>query len=103
MTGSKFGCINSLVNFVTELGGRISHIQERDCLFAPNGFSFFLYEKVKHTVIYTGAGLNFQDDCIMIPAGALLNCDDESGICAYGTDIIKPIKLDHITVSLNPH
>jgi hypothetical protein len=97
----KFPCINTLIEFVTRLGGRLSEIQGRICLIAPAGFLFNLINGQNgERIIYTGAGLCLENEHIMIPAGTLLTSNN--GVSTYSTNFIKPINVKSIKIDLIP-
>jgi hypothetical protein len=100
-TDKTFPCINSLVEFVTRLGGRLNEIQGRICLIAPAGFLFNLINGANdERIIYTGAGLCLENEFIMIPAGTLLSSNN--GVSTYSTNFIKPISVKNVTIDLIP-
>jgi hypothetical protein len=101
VTDKTFPSANSLIEFITRLGGRLNEVQGRNCLIAPTGFLFNLINGPNgEIIIYTGAGLCLENESIMIPAGTVLS--SHNGVSTYSTNFIKPVNIKMITIDLVP-
>jgi hypothetical protein len=99
---NKFPNISDLIKSVTDLGGQLKNIQDRHCLFAPDGFIFnIINSPCGQLVIYSGAGLYLDQESIMIPAGTLLSTNN--GISSFAPNIIRPFNVGNIMIDLVPY